>query len=366
MTQILFGEKAALSDMLHNIRRRLFDEISKLPESFFIQKDDEAISREFVENYTLSPPRLHIDKMTRNAEETEFSLRELYPSSQYYDESSTVQGQIVRIYVPFEGDHKLFRHRGNSLIHSDYDVEVRQNEIILQYRTWSNFQLDRGRIDKHLADLDKNLDSIRSDIDQFHQEIKKSIPNAVAERRKQVERDREKIEKLGIPARVASVPQAQVGPSAGSTVKEPKTSKKAKSTTENRDVFLAHAGLDKNNYVRPFCAALDIKGISYWLDEAEIKWGDDITAKINEGMRISRYVIVFISESFLGRKWPEKEMSTAMSRENRLGKTILLPLFIEKAEVILNEYPLLEGKSYLEWGKGLQFILDMLIDRLAS
>ena len=72
-----------------------------------------------------------------------------------------------------------------------------------------------------------------------------------------------------------------------------------------KDVFLSHASEDKAQFVAPLAEELDKRGISHWLDEAEIKWGDRITAKVDEGLALSRYVVVVKSDSFIGKGWPE-------------------------------------------------------------
>lgn len=75
---------------------------------------------------------------------------------------------------------------------------------------------------------------------------------------------------------------------------------------ELKDIFICHASEDKQSVVRPLLNVLDKEKISYWYDEAEIKWGDSIPTKINEGLRISRYVIVVLSNAFLSKNWPQK------------------------------------------------------------
>lgn len=129
---------------------------------------------------------------------------------------------------------------------------------------------------------------------------------------------------------------------------------------EKRDVFIAHASEDKPGYVRPLAHELKRREISYWLDEAEIKWGDRITKRIEDGLRQSDYVIVVLSNNFLGRNWPEAELGAALNRENSYGETIVLPLIVDDAEAILSNYPLLRDKLYLHWDKGLPGIVDSL------
>lgn len=131
-----------------------------------------------------------------------------------------------------------------------------------------------------------------------------------------------------------------------------------------RDVFLSHASPDKEQHVRPFSEELARRGISFWLDEAEIDWGDSITRKINEGLSLSRYVVVFLSPDFMGRNWAEAELAAALNRENSEGETVVLPVIIGEARQVLARYPLLRDKLYLDGRKGPNFLADRLVSRL--
>jgi hypothetical protein len=129
---------------------------------------------------------------------------------------------------------------------------------------------------------------------------------------------------------------------------------------ETRDVFLSHTSEDKGQFVLPFSRELTRRGISFWLDEAEIQWGDRITQKINVGLESSRYVIVFLSPRFVGKGWPESELSAALNKENSEGQTVVLPLIIDDERFVLNHYPLLRDKLHLNWKQGTAEIVDRL------
>lgn len=105
-----------------------------------------------------------------------------------------------------------------------------------------------------------------------------------------------------------------------------------------KDVFLCHASEDKNNVVRPLAEALKKAGISYWLDEAEIRWGCDIFKSINEGLKTSHFVIVVLSKNYLQKKWPQAELSAAMNDELSSEIIKVLPLIVgsnnEKEEIL--------------------------------
>ena len=127
-----------------------------------------------------------------------------------------------------------------------------------------------------------------------------------------------------------------------------------------KDVFLSHASQDKEQFVLPFARELDRAGISYWLDEAEIRWGEKIGARINDGLNASRFVIVFLTPTFVGRNWAETELSTALTRENDEGRTVVLPIITENPNRLLSNYPFLRDKSYRKWDDGLVSLVNQL------
>ena len=121
-----------------------------------------------------------------------------------------------------------------------------------------------------------------------------------------------------------------------------KTGGKEMRKKTHRDLFLCHSSEDKDNVVLPFTRILKEHGVSYWLDQAEIKIGDSISAKIDEGLRESRYVLAFISKSFLERKWPDRELRSALSSSIGQGKKKVLPVLVGVTpEHFFKRYPLL-------------------------
>lgn len=126
---------------------------------------------------------------------------------------------------------------------------------------------------------------------------------------------------------------------------------------EKRQIFLSHASEDKESYVYPFAAKLKQAGITYWLDDAEIKWGEQIAGKINNGLAISEYVVVFLSKAFVGRNWTESELFAALSLENEAGRLVVLPIIIGDSKEILSDYPLLKSKKYKKWDDGIDLLV---------
>ncbi len=136
-----------------------------------------------------------------------------------------------------------------------------------------------------------------------------------------------------------------------------------------KDVFICHASENKIDIIRPLIEAFDSNKISYWFDEAEIKWGDSLTGKVNEGLRISRYVIVVLSPNSISKPWPEKEFNAALNMEISSGEVKVLPLLVgseEEKKEILEKYPLINDKKYLSWGSSINNIISELLIRLGK
>ena len=122
--------------------------------------------------------------------------------------------------------------------------------------------------------------------------------------------------------------------------------------TYAKDVFLCHAYEDKEPVVRPLAARLVAAGISCWIDEAEIRWGESIPMKVQEGLKVSRFVIVILSRAFLGKHWPQRELNAVLNQEAGSGEVRVLPLLVKgqmTGQMLSTEFPLLSDKRYLEW-----------------
>lgn len=125
-----------------------------------------------------------------------------------------------------------------------------------------------------------------------------------------------------------------------------------------RDIFLSHAGKDKEDFINPLVKLLEQREISYWLDEAELSWGKSLLKLISEGIEKSKFVIVFISDNFLDRPWPEAELRAVLSKEISTGILKVLPVFLSDSEKILEKHPFLRDKMWLNWGIGIEQIVE--------
>jgi hypothetical protein len=106
-------------------------------------------------------------------------------------------------------------------------------------------------------------------------------------------------------------------------------------TEKQYDVFISHASEDKDDFVRPFATLLREKGLKVWYDEFELKIGDKLRRKIDEGLSKTRYGVVVLSNFFFAKEWPQKELDGLFAIEDN-GQDVILPIWhkISKNEVL--------------------------------
>ncbi len=64
------------------------------------------------------------------------------------------------------------------------------------------------------------------------------------------------------------------------------------------DAFVCHASEDKLRFVEPLLRELDGRVVKFWYDRVEIKLGDNIAARINDGLARARFGVVVLSPRF--------------------------------------------------------------------
>lgn len=85
--------------------------------------------------------------------------------------------------------------------------------------------------------------------------------------------------------------------------------------TESWDVFICHASEDKESFVRPLAEALRRLGVAVWYDGFSLDVGDSLSKEIDRGIAGSKFGIVVISKSFIGKAWPDHELRGLVSRD---------------------------------------------------
>jgi hypothetical protein len=127
------------------------------------------------------------------------------------------------------------------------------------------------------------------------------------------------------------------------------------------DIFISHASEDKNDVARPLAKYLDAAGLQIWLDENELRLGDSLRAKIDQGLAKSRFGLVIISRAFLEKDWPMRELDGLASLETR-DRKVILPIWhkVDREEVARHS-PTLASKFSVSTSIGIDAVAGKVL-----
>jgi hypothetical protein len=125
--------------------------------------------------------------------------------------------------------------------------------------------------------------------------------------------------------------------------------------------FICHASEDKP-FVDLLTKPLDEQAVGHWYDKREIKVGDSIVEKINDGLSDATHLIVVLSGASVDKSWVKREMSSSLIRQLGSRSIKLLPLLREDCTIP----PLLADIKYADFRKDFDQGFTDLLDSLQS
>lgn len=130
-------------------------------------------------------------------------------------------------------------------------------------------------------------------------------------------------------------------------------------TLKQWDAFVSHASEDKEGVVRPLTHALKGMGVRIWLDAFEMRVGDGIRQKIDEGLANSRFGLIVASPHFFAKRWASAELDALF------GLVEVLPVLHNLDEQELKRLsPLLAGKHCVSTTAGIAETAAVLAERI--
>jgi hypothetical protein len=92
--------------------------------------------------------------------------------------------------------------------------------------------------------------------------------------------------------------------------------------------FISHSSRDRA-FVESFAASLRANGVDAWYSAWEIKPGDSIRAKIDEGLAGCEFFIIVLSRDSVNRPWVKTELDAATVRVISGSVRKIIPVRIE-------------------------------------
>jgi WD40 repeat protein len=115
-------------------------------------------------------------------------------------------------------------------------------------------------------------------------------------------------------------------------------------TSFDYDVFISHSAKDKP-IVWELAQKLKNDGLRVWFDEWEIKPGDMIGLKIEQGLEKSRTLILVMSKAAFESEWVSLERHTLLFRDPTNSKRRFIPVLIEDCQIpdVIAQF------AYIDW-----------------
>jgi len=111
-----------------------------------------------------------------------------------------------------------------------------------------------------------------------------------------------------------------------------------------KEVFISHSSKDKN-FAKWLAVDLANTGHKPWLDEWDIKVGESIPKRINEGIRDCDFVVVILTDNSVRSNWVETEWQAKYWDEIQVGEVKVIPALFSDCEIPT----LLKMKKYADF-----------------
>jgi hypothetical protein len=126
-------------------------------------------------------------------------------------------------------------------------------------------------------------------------------------------------------------------------------------------VFISYSHIDRD-FVSKLAKELLKHRIIVWWDEWEIKVGDSLIAKIEDGITGSAYLVVVLSPTSVNSSWVKEELNSAIIRQLEEKRTFVLPLLLNDCKIPL----FLKEKKYADFRENFQKGLNDLISAIKT
>ena len=299
----------------------------------------EEVAGLFVQQFRLDVPELTEGAISVDVEEAQVDvsgdpMRAFIYGDSRGGGSHLVPGIRATYFVPFSGDKGLLKVQPNTYTTVIPFADVRGNELRFVFeRPDQNVGETKKALEGELSLVKQYLGWLRDNANTFNSSLPNLARDHVTRRRTRLGELQRGTDTLGIAIRrpggstapvaerVARVPSAATVPVA--------------SASKIYDVALTFAGEDRI-YVEKVANGLKTAGVDVFYDEFEKAnlWGKNLVDHLAEiYQNKSRYVVMFISENYVKKAWPQHERQHAQARALVAKDEYILPARFDDTEV---------------------------------
>lgn len=201
----------------------------------------------------------------------------------------------------------------------------------------SGWESDRAKRSAESADLGKKIADKRQKRNDAYLKLQKAQQVEQKKQDRQMKRVQASYESRISQLQNLTIPRNVHG--AGSNVEN-------MNEAPQYDVFVSHAWEDKESFADEFVQELRKLNLRVWYDTSQIKWGDSMRAKIDDGLKKSQFGVVILSPDYIkeGKYWTKTELDGLFQLESINGK-MLLPVWHNLTKKEVTAYsPIIAGR----------------------
>jgi hypothetical protein len=314
-------------------KRKLQETIESADAAQLQEGSGDEVAERFAADFMLEAPELTEGAMSVDVAEAKVDVTGDFRYGHFGHGPHYVNGVRVTYFVPFVGDPDMFRVAPTSYttVHPYAEIVGRELKFTFERpgeavdETKRAFDEEFGRVKQYLGWLRENFRS-------FNQTLLPLTRQHVEARRSRLAGLQKSTNSLGIPVRRSAPP---------ATATTPKRATRTAATSAYTppaklyDVALSFAG-ENRTYVEEVAIGLKTVGIEVFYDafEQATLWGKNLVDHLAEiYQKRSRYVVMFVSEHYAKKAWPQHERQHAQSRALLAKEEYILPARFDDTEV---------------------------------
>lgn len=267
----------------------------------------------------------------------------------YQNQVNRLESDIAALHkkIADEAKRELEKNKQISSIQNSINKNTSSSSLQSKQRQIQSYQNEIFNFKKRIAQYQQQIATKTTEVGRKKLEVKK-VEEAAAKKQRKEQQDfqkklehdyqRQRIQMDDIFSQHYLLPRNEVVNTVFEVVEK------------EYDFFISHASEDKEAFVRILADNLKIAGFSVWYDEFELKIGDSLRKKIDQGLSKCKYGIVVVSPDFMKKNWTEYEFNGMIAREMN-GQKVILPIWhkVTKDEVLAFS-PSLADKMALNTG----------------
>lgn len=244
MTLALFNTSTFLRDFLLERMDSAINEINAKDSNYILNVSISDYAKYLYEEYKLTTPVLHEDKISVVSRETQIisSSHSRYRDIRDPYNSGYVNGTIITLIIPFDGDAELFKHRPSTYYADPPTGVINNQELLITVEVIDKpAEYVKTELDKQRSVISEYLGWVEKEVKVYNQKLAQNINSQITTRRDKQLKDSNLVASLGYPLKETSgVPKTYTVP-----VERKKIIPQPVASTES---FVPEPTLDMENY----------------------------------------------------------------------------------------------------------------------